>query len=247
MKIEQVYAFLDTLSPFELQEAWDNSGLIVGSMQDEVEQICLSLELDSEVLQQAPDKTLFITHHPLIFSALKRLDFTKYPANIIKALAKKECAALAMHTNIDKTHLNRYVVERILGLKVAKSSDFVCYFDTDMSFDELCTFVSEKFGIEHLKVVNGAQNIKRVAICTGSGGDLIGEIEAECFISGDLKYHHAVAAKENGLGLIDIGHFESERYFTGILEEYLKKFPLKVIIADSKNPFEYFHSKNSKN
>jgi dinuclear metal center YbgI/SA1388 family protein len=243
MRIEKIYEFLDNLSPFELQEKWDNSGLIVGSMSDEVEHICLSLELNSEVVQNAPDKTLFITHHPLIFNAFKKLDFTKYPNNIVKTLAQKECAALAMHTNIDKTHLNRYVAERILGQKVIDSGDFVCYFDVDMSFDELCMFISKKLDIQTLKTVKSAENIKRAALCTGSGGDLIELIEADCFISGDLKYHNAVAAKENGLSLIDIGHFESERYFTNVLMEYLKNFPLKVIITDSKNPFEYFHSK----
>ncbi|MDR0762771.1 MAG: Nif3-like dinuclear metal center hexameric protein [Campylobacteraceae bacterium] len=243
MKIEKIYKFLDGLSPFELQEKWDNSGLIVGSMSDEVECICLSLELDSEVIRNAPDKTLFITHHPLIFNAFKVLDFTKYPANIIKILAQKECAALAMHTNIDKTHLNRYVAEQVLQQKVVNSSDYICYFDTNMSFDELCLLISKKLDVQILKIVKSTEKIKRVALCTGSGGDLIEQVEADCFISGDLKYHSAVAAKENGLSLIDIGHFESERYFASILLEHLKNFPLKVIITDSKNPFEYFHSK----
>ncbi|MDR1007805.1 MAG: Nif3-like dinuclear metal center hexameric protein [Campylobacteraceae bacterium] len=244
MKIEKIYELLDGLSPFELQEKWDNSGLIIGSMNDEVECICLSLELDSEVVRNVPDKTLFITHHPLIFNAFRRLDFAKYPANIVKTLAQKECAALAMHTNIDKTHLNRYVVERILQQEVVGSSDFICYFDIDMSFDELCLFISKKLHTQTLKTVKSTENIKKVALSTGSGGDLIERIEADCFISGDLRYHHAVTAKENGLSLIDIGHFESERYFTNVLLDYLKNFPLKVIIQDSKNPFEYFHSKN---
>ncbi|MDR0666593.1 MAG: Nif3-like dinuclear metal center hexameric protein [Campylobacteraceae bacterium] len=243
MKIEKIYEFLNNLSPFEFQEKWDNSGLIVGSMNDEVERVCISLELDGEVVQNAPDKTLFITHHPLIFNPFKKLDFTKYPANIIKTLAKKECAALAMHTNIDKTHLNRYVAERILEQKIVEADDFVCYFDVNMSFDELCLFIAKKLNMQTLKIVKSCENIKRAALCTGSGGDLVEQIEADCFISGDLKYHNAVAAKENGLNLIDIGHFESERYFTSVLSEHLKNFPLKVIIADSKNPFEYFHSK----
>ncbi|MDR1614480.1 MAG: Nif3-like dinuclear metal center hexameric protein [Campylobacteraceae bacterium] len=246
MKIEKIYEFLDNLSPFELQEEWDNSGLIAGSMQDEVESVCVSLELNSEIVQSAPEKTLFITHHPLIFKGLKKLDFTTYPANIIKILAKKECAALAMHTNIDKTHLNRYVVERILKQEIIKESDFICYFDANMSFDELILSVSNRLDIQNLKVVRSGENIKRAALCTGSGGDLLNGVDADCFISGDFKYHHAVTAKENKLSLIDIGHFESEHYFTNILGEHLKNFPLKVIIADSKNPFEYFHSKNRK-
>jgi dinuclear metal center YbgI/SA1388 family protein len=246
MRIEKIYEFLNDLSPFELQEEWDNGGLIIGSLQDEVENICISLELDSEVVQSAPEKTLFITHHPLIFKSLKKLDFAAYPANIIKILAKKECAALAMHTNIDKTHLNRYVAERILKRQITEVRDFICYFDVNADFDELVLDISNRLNTETLKIVKSGKKIKRAALCTGSGGDLLHEINADCFISGDFKYHHAVMAKENGLSLIDIGHFESERYFTDILQEHLKNFPLKVIISDSKNPFEYFHSKNNK-
>ena len=67
MKISEIYAILDSIAPFELQESWDNSGLIVGSMDDEFGDIVLSLDLDSHIVAKAGPKTLFITHHPLIF------------------------------------------------------------------------------------------------------------------------------------------------------------------------------------
>ena len=67
MKISEIYAILDSIAPFDLQESWDNSGLIIGSMSDEFDSIALSLDLDSSLIARAKPRTLFITHHPLIF------------------------------------------------------------------------------------------------------------------------------------------------------------------------------------
>ena len=39
MKTGEILAFLDELSPFELQESWDNGGLLVGDESGEVERI----------------------------------------------------------------------------------------------------------------------------------------------------------------------------------------------------------------
>lgn len=70
----------------------------------------------------------------------------------------------------------------------------------------------------------GKKDIKRIAICTGSGGDLISKVDADCFLSGDFKYHQALEALSNQISLIDLGHFESERYFSQCLAKDLKKF-----------------------
>ena len=73
---------------------------------------------------------------------------------------------------------------------------------------------------------------------------LINEVKANCFLTGDIKYHDAMEAKAREISLIDIGHYESERCFAslmqGLLSEYLKKNKLKAIITASKNPFEFF-------
>jgi dinuclear metal center YbgI/SA1388 family protein len=239
MKVEEVYNFLNALSPFELQEEWDNSGLIAGSMQDEVESINISLDLHSDTVLKADRKTLFITHHPLIFKSVKKFDYSKYPTNVLRAVIEKECMIIAMHTNIDKTHLNRFVLENILGFKTIKNEGFICYFETDKSFSELALHVKEKLNNSIIKVVSANRKIKKVAFCAGSGGDLLNELNADCFISGDFKYHHFVEATENNIAIIDVGHFESERYFPYMLSVHLKNFPLKVIITNSKTPFEY--------
>ncbi len=239
MQLREIYDLLDELSPFSLQCEWDNSGLLVGDFRSSVDYIYLSLDIDSDLVEMIEENSLIITHHPLIFKGLKRIDYSRYPANIIHKMIEKNISLISMHTNFDQTHLNKYVATDVLGYEVKSSDDFVCYFRVDSSLDSLCLNIKSKLGIENLRISQSHKHIKDCAITTGSGGDMIGEIDADCFLSGDFKYHQALEAKENGLTLIDIGHYESERFFGACLSQYLKNLPLKVIMSNSKNPFEY--------
>ena len=244
MKLQEIYNVLNEISPFELQEKWDNSGLLVGSFEDEIEKIYISMDLDLELAKEMEPNSLVITHHPLIFSGIKRVNFDTYATKILKELIKKDISLISMHTNIDKTHLNKYVVEKVLGFEIKNSLEFISTCEVNMSFNELVKHVSKKLNLKTLKAVNCKNFIKDVAIITGSGMSLIDEIKADCFLTGDIKYHDAMEAKARGLSLIDIRHYESERYFNtlleGVLSEYLKKNKLKAIITASQNPFEFF-------
>jgi len=239
MKIKEIYKFLDTLSPFNLQESWDNSGLLIGDFEDEVSQIALSIDVDEKLIDSLENNTLLITHHPLIFSGLKELNFAKYPANLIQKMVQKNIANIAMHTNFDQTHLNDYVATEVLGYKIAKKDGFVAYLDVEEDFDVFVKKVSSVFGINCMKTVKCANRVKRVALTTGSGCSLMRSLDADCFLTGDIKYHDAMEAKSLKLSLIDIGHYESECFFAQILQKHLKILDLKVIIASSENPFTY--------
>ena len=244
MKVQSIYDVLNEISPFELQEKWDNAGLLVGSFEDEIENIYISIDLDEELVSSVKEKSLIITHHPLIFSGLKRINYDTYSTKLLRELIKKDICLISMHTNIDKTHLNKYVTEDILGFKVDNSKEFISYCDVNMNFDDLVKYVSKKLGLKISKVVKCNDFIKKIGIVTGAGMSLIDEVKADCFLTGDIKYHDAMEAKARGLSLIDISHYESEKHFStlleGLLSEYLKKNKLKAIITASKNPFEFF-------
>ena len=238
MKLKEIYDFLDKLSPFELQESWDNSGLIVGEKEQEVEQIVVSIDIDEVMIEKFSQNTLFLVHHPLIFKGLKRLDFSKYPANLIEKLIKKDQMLLAMHTNFDKTHLNRYVFEEVLGFCLDEEKDFICISKETFNGKELIQKIKQSFNLEHLRVVNFKEKINGVALTTGSGGSLIDFIDVDCYLTGDIKYHDAMKALSEGKMLCDIGHFESERFFANIMQNLLKTLPISVIITQSQNPFQ---------
>ena len=144
-----------------------------------------------------------------------------------------------MHTNFDKTHLNKYVFEKILGFKLENESDFVCTTHGKWTLEELTGLIKEKLGMEFLKVVAPKKEIVSIAMTTGSGASLIDAIEADCFLTGDIKYHDAMKAISQNLMMVDIGHYESERFFVDILAGHLQVLPILAIIAHSKNPFSF--------
>lgn len=245
MKVANIYKTLDEISPFILQEKWDNSGLLVGNMEDEINQIYISIDLDEELVESVEENSLIITHHPLIFSPIKRLNFDTYSTKLLKILIQKNIALISMHTNIDKTHLNKYVAKEILELDLIQSNEeeFITYANVNKNFDDFAKHITKKLGVEYTKVVKCDEFIQKVAIVTGAGMSLLDEVNADCFLTGDIKYHDAMEAKSRGISLIDIRHYESERYFNsllmGLLEEYLKKNEFKAIITASKNPFQF--------
>jgi dinuclear metal center YbgI/SA1388 family protein len=240
MTLANIYEHLDALSPFSLQESWDNSGLIVGNPAQEISTVALSIDVDEALLDSLEEGTLLITHHPLIFSGIKALDFTRYPANLLQKMVQKNIANIAMHTNFDQTHLNRWVAKEILGQTAFEQEGFAAYFEIDASFERFAYDVQERFGLKQLKAVKSHERLGRIALITGSGASLMRELECDCLLTGDIKYHDAMEAKALGRSMIDIGHFESERYFPDVLAPHLKNFGLTVIISSSKNPFTYY-------
>ena len=237
MKISEIFSILNKIAPFELQEKWDNSGVLVGSSHDEFEKIYLSLDIESKLIDEAEGNSLFITHHPLIFDGLKSLDPNLYPSNLIYKMIKKDIKLISIHTNADKSFLNRYVVEKVLGYKVDECEEFLCNFRVEKSFDEFYHEVSQKLSIKTPRAVKSNDFVKTASICTGSGASLLPQIKTDCFLTGDIKYHSALEAKENKLSLIDIEHYQSEQFFAKSLEELLKDKGINAIIAHSSNPF----------
>ena len=239
MKIGEVYKILDDISPFELQDKWDNSGLQLGSMEDEFEKIYISIDVDSTLVDSIEKNSLLILHHPLIFDGLKSINPSKYPSNLIYKLIKKDIKVISMHLNFDKSHMNKLFVTDILGYQIKECKEYECYFEVNKSFEKFAKEVAKKLNIEHLRVVKTKDFINLASLCTGSGGSLLKEVKADCFLTGDIKYHTAVEAKENGISLIDINHYESEYFFAKFLKNELENKGLNAIIAPFNNPFSY--------
>jgi dinuclear metal center YbgI/SA1388 family protein len=237
MKLQEIYDILDSISPFELQEKWDNSGLIIGDMSREISTVVVSLDIDEELLDSSDDGVLFIVHHPLIFGGLNILDFSKYPSNLIEKMIKKDQSLIAMHTNFDKTHLNRYVFEEVLGFDTVGEGDFLCSGVGEWSSSELLAHIKKSLDLEVLKVVAPKDIIRTISMTTGAGASLMDSVTSDCFLTADIKYHDAMKAKSQNLMLIEIGHYESEKFFPNVLAKELKLLPLLAIITNSKNPF----------
>ena len=99
VKIDDIYNYLNELYPFDTQESWDNSGFLVECEEDECTNIVLSLDITYPVICEADCKgaDLIISHHPVIFSPLKKIK--KFSP--VYELISREISAICMHTNLD--------------------------------------------------------------------------------------------------------------------------------------------------
>lgn len=111
--------------------------------------------------------------------------------------------------------------------------------------EEFIDMTKRVFGLEHIRFGgSGHANIRRVAICSGSGGDLLGDAVAagaDVYITGDLKYHDAQSAMESGVVVLDVGHHASEIFAKGLMlswvEEGTDPSALELLIAEEEQDF----------
>jgi dinuclear metal center YbgI/SA1388 family protein len=99
---------------------------------------------------------------------------------------------------------------------------------TTTTFRDLCLVVQEKLSAKDIRVIGSPDRlIKRVAICSGSGGSLIPTVikkRADVYITGELGYHDFLTARDNELMIIEAGHWTTEHCFIALISNYLKQF-----------------------
>ena len=103
MKINDIINYLESIAPTNLQEHYDNSGLLVGNKDNKVNGILICLDSIEEIIDEAINKNcnLVIAHHPIVFSGLKKFTSSNYiEKTIIKAI-KNDINIYAIHTNLD--------------------------------------------------------------------------------------------------------------------------------------------------
>ena len=123
MKIQDIIKPLEELAPPYLQESYDNTGLLIGNLQNEVKKALITLDVTEALLQEAIHKKcgLIIAHHPLIFKSLKSITGKNATERIVEKAIKNNIAVYAIHTNLDNvdTGVNTILCSK-LGLKNTK-------------------------------------------------------------------------------------------------------------------------------
>lgn len=241
MKVRDIYSLLDGVASFDTQEKWDNSGLIVGDMNAEVGRIVVALDATEEIVEQAiqAQADLLITHHPLVFSPVLKVNSENFITNRILKLAQNRVNYIAIHTNIDKTALSD-VTNELLKIKKEKALEVdINHNDELFGFGTIGKFHNDKGELVNItlrdavirsknafqrEVVNVYGDldsiITKVAVCTGSGKSMIDEaIKNKCdlLITGDITYHAALDAVAQGLSIIDASHYGTEIVFTDLI------------------------------
>lgn len=237
LKVRELLDVLNDISPFVLQEAWDNSGLNVGNKDNVIGDLFVSLDLDAQIIKNLPQNSTVITHHPLIFKPIKNIVSDFYPSNFLYELIQKNINLISLHTNYDKTHLNDYVAKNVLGWQDYEKTDFTIIKNGQWDFMDLANDVKQRFGLQNLNVVKTKRLIKRVGLTTGAGIGFFKDYDVDAYISGDVKYHDATQAQSLDVGLIDVTHHASEEFFAQSLENVLKNYDIFATILAFKNPF----------
>ncbi len=107
MKILEIIKPLEELAPLYLQESYDNSGLLVGNPDKDIQKALITLDITELVLQEAIDKkcNLIISHHPVIFQGLKSITGQNATERIVEKAIKNDIALYAIHTNLDNADI----------------------------------------------------------------------------------------------------------------------------------------------
>ena len=258
MKVKDIINIIEEFAPLSIQESWDNSGLCIGSPEDEVSSVLLGLDCTPELVDEAIacGADMIVTHHPLIFSGLKKISPENQIGEVVMKAIRAGIAVYAAHTNADKViaGVSGAMAAR-LGLENVEILDedgdgtglgVVGDFKEPMTVDEAVIYIKEKFDLKVVKASKPIEGlISRVAMCGGSGGSLIGKAVAsgaQLYISGDISYHNFFTQK--GFMLMDIGHYESEKEIVEILFSLIKKnfptFAVRITQNLNSNPIYYF-------
>ncbi|MDZ7741894.1 MAG: Nif3-like dinuclear metal center hexameric protein [Bacteroidota bacterium] len=120
MKLREITGELERIAPLSLQEDYDNAGLLIGNEHDEINKALICLDVTDQVLEEALQQKcgLIISHHPLIFGGIKRLNGNDPVERLVIKAIQNRIAIYAIHTNIDNISggVNMEIANR-LGLK----------------------------------------------------------------------------------------------------------------------------------
>lgn len=326
--VKDIYEFIDDIAPFKTAMKFDNVGLIVGDINQKVNKVLLALDITNDVVEEAVKlgANLIISHHPVIFNALKKLNTNDVPY----MLAKYNINAICAHTNLDisKFGVNSSLAE-ILGLEdleplnicysenynkivvfcpkdnsnvirevietenvgiignykgcsfsttgegrftpmegsnpfigdkgrcettLEEKIEFLCkkgqtrkiveiiksihpyeepvidifednavkedlslgligFLKDEMSAEDFARHVKKCLGCNGVRYISSDKMIKKVAICSGAGGNLIYDAiksGVDAYVTGEIKYHELLEANKHAITVVDAGHFATE-------------------------------------
>lgn len=103
MKLSLLTTYLESLAPLAYQEDYDNSGLIVGQPDQDIQQALISLDCTEAVVDEAIAKNcqVIISHHPIVFRGLKKFNGKTYVERVVEKAIRNYIAIYAIHTNLD--------------------------------------------------------------------------------------------------------------------------------------------------
>ncbi len=256
--VRTLYDTINKFAPFNTADSWDNSGLLIGSMDQEVFNVLIALDITEEVVEEAIQNKcqLIITHHPFIFKGVMTITEHNYVGKLLQRIIQNRISVIAAHTNIDRstTHginlflAQAYRLEDCLSLNEEQGYGIVGNLSAPLNLDSLITLTKSIFTIDIIKVSNyQLKDISKIAICSGASADFMEDAlshSADLYITSDIKYHEAQKVLGSNMILFDIGHFESEFIYLKTLRlhllDNLVEDDISIRISETEKPiFRY--------
>ena len=234
MNVKDLLNHIDSFAPFSLAEEWDNSGLIVGSINAEVKKAAVALDAVSEAVIEAGRQgcNVLVCHHPLIFRPLKHVCTDDDTGRTIAEAVRRNITIIAAHTNWDKADGGvNDTLASLLGLK--DTEPLTGNFGVRGICPEGITpeHIKSSWQLSRLDIYAGhmPEKFSRAALCGGSGAEFWRAAKdwgADIYITADMKYHELIDAARAGLVVAVADHGEMER---ASLPELARKISLSGI------------------
>lgn len=242
MTIKDVYDLIDSFAPFASQESWDNSGIQIGAPDLPVGGVVICLDVTPRVTEICKEKgaDLIVSHHPLLFHPLRRIDPDSVSAHLIRAGIN----VMSAHTNFDKAPggVNDMLCETLClpfkKLPPPTANGFLNIMEspTPIKEDAFASLLRDRLTANAVFYPLG-KKVKRIAVCAGAGDDFAEEaLQAGCdaYLTGEAHYHRYLDFAAAGVTMFTAGHYETEVHALPMLENRLRAaFPgLPVMTAD---------------
>lgn len=244
LKTKEIIDLIESFAPLELAESWDNSGWQINLGRQNTEKICLCLSVTPDVVQQAIEENcdLIISHHPLFFEKSNKLLSSNINHKAAISAIERGIQIYCAHTNMDKAPegLNAEMAKRLQLQNIERINEYVIKGDLNKEYDlsEFANHLKQLFKIDKIKLINplNKNKILTAAICCGSGSEFVNDVEADIFVTSDIKYHNALNISDKIA--FDIGHFESEKFVVDLFAKIFKNKDVKIFTANEKTPWE---------
>jgi dinuclear metal center YbgI/SA1388 family protein len=246
------YDAIERFAAFVTAEGSDNAGLLVGSRQLEVKAALVALDATAAAVQEARElgADLIVTHHPVIFSGVRKLG----AESVLYRLIAAGISVISAHTNLDAaTGGVNDILCGLLGLGNVRPLESEIHpglarvgeLPAPLSARQLAGLVRNVIGVPVVKFTECTAYIKTVAACGGSGADLMPEAiaaGAQALVTADTKHHQLIEARDNGFALMDAGHYATEATVVQPLAEKLSAMlpGARVLVSKTqRDPADY--------
>lgn len=239
MKLRPLIQMLETIAPPALAEEWDNTGLLIAPLRArEIRTVLLTVDLTEAVAREAVRLRagFIVSYHPLFFGGIRRLDAADPQARTAMRLIEKGIGAYSPHTALDGAPggVNDWLAGLFGGDIAADGAARIVTLPRAITPAALAKTAREKLKLKTVRLADGGRAVRTLAVCAGAGIDALRDIKADGRLTGEMKHHDVLAAREAGISIILCGHTETERGYLPVLRRRMlseSDGSLKVLIS----------------